>query len=76
MLWHLSHWSLRKHPLLPSSGVIEKRDSQPLLDILDVVGGWPVAMDKWSEMVGKYRQVCRLRGQAAQPHSCPQVACS
>lgn len=32
-----------------------------------------MAMDKWSEMVGKYRQVCRLRGQAAQPHSCPQV---
>ncbi|XP_075801782.1 membrane metallo-endopeptidase-like 1 isoform X1 [Microtus pennsylvanicus] len=35
-----------------NESVIEKRDSQPLLDILDVVGGWPVAMDKWSEMVG------------------------
>ncbi|KAB0399465.1 hypothetical protein E2I00_015774, partial [Balaenoptera physalus] len=24
----------------------------PLLDILEVVGGWPVAMDKWSESIG------------------------
>ncbi|XP_008575569.1 PREDICTED: membrane metallo-endopeptidase-like 1, partial [Galeopterus variegatus] len=31
---------------------IEKRDSQPLLDILDVVGGWPVAMDRWNETTG------------------------
>ncbi|XP_065737316.1 membrane metallo-endopeptidase-like 1 [Phocoena phocoena] len=31
---------------------IEKRDSQPLLDILKAVGGWPVATDKWSESVG------------------------
>uniref|UniRef100_A0A8B9YJV5 Membrane metalloendopeptidase like 1 n=2 Tax=Bos mutus grunniens TaxID=30521 RepID=A0A8B9YJV5_BOSMU len=28
---------------------IEKRDSQPLLNILEVVGGWPVAMDKWNK---------------------------
>lgn len=35
------------------SGVIEKRDSKPLLDIQEVVGGWPVAMDKWSENAGK-----------------------
>nr|XP_004657773.2 membrane metallo-endopeptidase-like 1 [Jaculus jaculus] len=32
--------------------VIEKRDSQPLLNILEVVGGWPVAMDKWNETIG------------------------
>nr|XP_033697094.1 membrane metallo-endopeptidase-like 1 [Tursiops truncatus] len=31
---------------------IEERDSQPLLDILKAVGGWPVATDKWSESVG------------------------
>ncbi|XP_070624454.1 membrane metallo-endopeptidase-like 1 isoform X3 [Bos indicus] len=31
---------------------IEKRDSQPLLNILEVVGGWPVAMDKWNKSVG------------------------
>ncbi|CAH7448401.1 Mmel1 [Phodopus roborovskii] len=35
-----------------NESVIEKRDSQPLLDILDMVGGWPVAMDKWSETIG------------------------
>ncbi|XP_005404217.1 PREDICTED: membrane metallo-endopeptidase-like 1 isoform X5 [Chinchilla lanigera] len=32
--------------------LIEKRDSRPLLDILAVVGGWPVAMDKWNETIG------------------------
>uniref|UniRef100_H0VFW5 Membrane metalloendopeptidase like 1 n=1 Tax=Cavia porcellus TaxID=10141 RepID=H0VFW5_CAVPO len=35
-----------------NESVIEKRDSQPLLDILAVVGGWPVAMDKWNETIG------------------------
>ncbi|XP_069933191.1 membrane metallo-endopeptidase-like 1 isoform X2 [Oryctolagus cuniculus] len=35
-----------------NESVIEKRDSQPLLDILDMVGGWPVAMDSWNETVG------------------------
>ncbi|XP_020950866.1 membrane metallo-endopeptidase-like 1 [Sus scrofa] len=35
-----------------NESVIEKRDSKPLLDILEVVGGWPVAMDKWSENAG------------------------
>ncbi|XP_048205766.1 LOW QUALITY PROTEIN: membrane metallo-endopeptidase-like 1 [Perognathus longimembris pacificus] len=35
-----------------NESVIEKRDSQPLLNILEVVGGWPVAMDKWNETVG------------------------
>ncbi|KFO31778.1 Membrane metallo-endopeptidase-like 1 [Fukomys damarensis] len=34
-----------------NQSVIEKRDSQPLLDILAVVGGWPVAMDKWNETI-------------------------
>ncbi|XP_005404215.1 PREDICTED: membrane metallo-endopeptidase-like 1 isoform X2 [Chinchilla lanigera] len=33
--------------------LIEKRDSRPLLDILAVVGGWPVAMDKWNETIGE-----------------------
>ncbi|EHH49479.1 hypothetical protein EGM_00142 [Macaca fascicularis] len=33
-------------------GVIEKRGSQPLLDILEGGGGRPVAMDKWNETVG------------------------
>ncbi|XP_037684646.1 membrane metallo-endopeptidase-like 1 [Choloepus didactylus] len=35
-----------------NESVIEKRDSQPLLDILQEVGGWPVAMDKWNETEG------------------------
>ncbi|XP_006196655.2 membrane metallo-endopeptidase-like 1 isoform X2 [Vicugna pacos] len=35
-----------------NESVIEKRDSQPLLDILEAVGGWPVAMDKWNESIG------------------------
>nr|XP_037840648.1 membrane metallo-endopeptidase-like 1 [Chlorocebus sabaeus] len=34
-----------------NQSVIEKRGSQPLLDILEVVGGWPVAMDRWNETV-------------------------
>ncbi|XP_042557853.1 membrane metallo-endopeptidase-like 1 [Dipodomys spectabilis] len=35
-----------------NESMIEKRDSQPLLNILEVVGGWPVAMDRWNETVG------------------------
>uniref|UniRef100_A0A7N5JK99 Membrane metalloendopeptidase like 1 n=1 Tax=Ailuropoda melanoleuca TaxID=9646 RepID=A0A7N5JK99_AILME len=35
-----------------NESVIEKRDSQPLLNILDVMGGWPVTMEKWNESVG------------------------
>ncbi|XP_036083766.1 membrane metallo-endopeptidase-like 1 [Rousettus aegyptiacus] len=35
-----------------NESVIEKRGSQPLLDILAAVGGWPVAMDKWNDTVG------------------------
>ncbi|XP_027621230.1 membrane metallo-endopeptidase-like 1 isoform X3 [Tupaia chinensis] len=35
-----------------NQSVIEKRDSQPLLDILEAVGGWPVAMDDWNETKG------------------------
>ncbi|OBS72512.1 hypothetical protein A6R68_12909 [Neotoma lepida] len=35
-----------------NESVIEKRDSQPLLNILNMVGGWPVAMDKWTETIG------------------------
>ncbi|XP_047421099.1 membrane metallo-endopeptidase-like 1 [Sciurus carolinensis] len=35
-----------------NESVIEKRDSQPLLDVLEAVGGWPVIMDKWNEIKG------------------------
>ncbi|GAB1289319.1 Membrane metallo-endopeptidase-like 1 [Apodemus speciosus] len=34
-----------------NQSVIEKRDSEPLLKVLNMVGGWPVAMDKWNETV-------------------------
>ncbi|XP_041627739.1 membrane metallo-endopeptidase-like 1 isoform X7 [Vulpes lagopus] len=36
-----------------NESVIEKRDSQPLLNILDVMGGWPVTMDKWNQSVAR-----------------------
>ncbi|KAM5160835.1 membrane metallo-endopeptidase-like 1 [Callospermophilus lateralis] len=35
-----------------NESVIEKRDSQPLLDVLETVGGWPVIVDKWNETKG------------------------
>ncbi|XP_032157607.1 membrane metallo-endopeptidase-like 1 isoform X4 [Mustela erminea] len=35
-----------------NESVIEKRDSQPLLNILDLMGGWPVATDKWNGSTG------------------------
>ncbi|XP_044919522.1 membrane metallo-endopeptidase-like 1 isoform X4 [Mustela putorius furo] len=35
-----------------NESVIEKRDSQPLLNILDLMGGWPVAMEKWNDSIG------------------------
>lgn len=65
--------SLSKHTYLPFPGVIEKRDSEPLLNVLNMVGGWPVAMDKWNETVGKYRPVCRLQGKV---YSTPKLPTS
>ncbi|XP_075394210.1 membrane metallo-endopeptidase-like 1 [Tenrec ecaudatus] len=35
-----------------NESMIEKRDSRPLLDILEAVGGWPVAMFNWSKIIG------------------------
>ncbi|XP_045841007.1 membrane metallo-endopeptidase-like 1 [Meles meles] len=35
-----------------NESIIEKRDSQPLLNILDLMGGWPVTMDRWNESMG------------------------
>lgn len=53
--------------------MIEKRDSAPLLRILKMVGGWPVAMDKWNETMGEYRPVCRLQGEV---YSTPKLPTS
>lgn len=66
--------SLRsKHSLLSFPGVIEKRDSEPLLNVLDMIGGWPVAMDKWNETMGKYRPVRRRWGEV---YSTPKLSAS
>lgn len=35
------------------SGMIEQRDSKPLLDIIQDLGGWPVVMDNWNESNGE-----------------------
>ncbi|XP_047583983.1 membrane metallo-endopeptidase-like 1 isoform X3 [Lutra lutra] len=35
-----------------NESIIEKRDSQPLLNILDLMGGWPVTMERWNESTG------------------------
>ncbi|XP_049631263.1 membrane metallo-endopeptidase-like 1 isoform X1 [Suncus etruscus] len=32
-----------------NESMIEQRDSKPLLDIIEDLGGWPVAMDNWNE---------------------------
>ncbi|XP_016074709.1 PREDICTED: membrane metallo-endopeptidase-like 1 [Miniopterus natalensis] len=42
-----------------NESIIEKRDSKPLLDILEVVGGWPVAVDSWNNTVGHSWQLER-----------------
>ncbi|XP_030623598.1 membrane metallo-endopeptidase-like 1 [Chanos chanos] len=32
-----------------NESLIEQRDAQPLLDLIDFVGGWPVASDSWDD---------------------------
>lgn len=59
---------LSPHPLL---GVIEKRDSRPLLDVLEAVGGWPVIMDKWNEKKGEARPGDSLEERWAQHRGLP-----
>ena len=38
--------------ILPA-GLIEQRDSQPLLRLIDSIGDWPVASDDWNTTAGR-----------------------
>lgn len=38
--------------VLPA-GLIEQRDSQPLLKLIDSIGDWPVASDDWNTTTGR-----------------------
>ncbi|KAG8505484.1 Membrane metallo-endopeptidase-like 1 [Galemys pyrenaicus] len=55
-----------------NESVIERRDSRPLLDIIEAVGGWPVAMDKWNETEGEPGS--GGLGSGSQAHEGPRVA--
>lgn len=35
------------------AGLIEQRDSQPLLKLIDSIGDWPVASDDWNVTTGR-----------------------
>lgn len=35
------------------TGLIEQRDSQPLLKLMESVGDWPVAFEDWNSTMGK-----------------------
>lgn len=59
--WHLS------------AGLIEQRDSQPLLKLIESVGDWPVAFEDWNSTVGRSNSSCLQfasdkRALAAHPH--------
>lgn len=34
------------------AGLIEQRDSQPLLKLMESVGDWPVAFEDWNSTMG------------------------
>lgn len=38
--------------ILPA-GLIEQRDSQPLLKLIESIGDWPVASDDWNSTTGR-----------------------
>uniref|UniRef100_A0A8D3BMI7 Endothelin-converting enzyme 1 n=1 Tax=Scophthalmus maximus TaxID=52904 RepID=A0A8D3BMI7_SCOMX len=49
--------AIRKAKILYSSclndSLIEQRDSQPLLKLMESIGGWPVASDDWNTTTGR-----------------------
>uniref|UniRef100_A0A8D3CHH7 Membrane metallo-endopeptidase-like 1 n=1 Tax=Scophthalmus maximus TaxID=52904 RepID=A0A8D3CHH7_SCOMX len=50
--------AIRKAKILYSSclndSLIEQRDSQPLLKLMESIGGWPVASDDWNTTTGAW----------------------
>lgn len=40
------------------AGLIEQRDSQPLLKLMESVGDWPVAFEDWNSTMGKSNLSC------------------
>uniref|UniRef100_A0A8C6SUP4 Membrane metallo-endopeptidase-like 1 n=1 Tax=Neogobius melanostomus TaxID=47308 RepID=A0A8C6SUP4_9GOBI len=41
-------------PPFSFTGLIEQRDSQPLLKLIESIGDWPVASDDWSNTTGEF----------------------
>lgn len=41
-----------------SAGLIEQRDSQPLLRLMESVGDWPVAFEDWNSTMGRSKSAC------------------
>lgn len=39
------------------AGLIEQRDSQPLLKLIESIGDWPVASDNWNTTTGRNTSV-------------------
>lgn len=40
------------------AGLIEQRDSQPLLKLMESLGDWPVAFEDWNSTMGKRNLFC------------------
>lgn len=59
--------------LLPCAGLIEQRDAQPLLKLIDSIGDWPVASEDWNTTTGrnvspKHSDWCLLHQLASVQH--------
>lgn len=54
------------------AGLIEQRDSQPLLKLMESVGDWPVAFEDWNSTMGKSYLSCLQFAF----NCCPLAACA